>query len=82
MMRRAAWLLWVAVTLGLALRWRCLGKHDAERDPATGGYRCRRRWCPKVGADLDEMGLLDGAYLRPVRTTYARENGAITRSAQ
>jgi hypothetical protein len=45
---------------------------------ALGGFRCAV--CGLAGADLGAMGF-DG-YVQPVRLTYVRERGEITRSSR
>jgi hypothetical protein len=59
-------------------RLRCFWRqrHDPLRQ-FLGGFRCAV--CGVVGADLGAMGF-DG-YVAPVRRTYSRERGEITRSS-
>jgi hypothetical protein len=45
---------------------------------ALGGFRCAV--CGLAGADLGAMGF-DG-YVAPMRLTYAREHGQLTRSSR
>ena len=58
---------------------RCMmrGHHSATRH-FMGGFRCRD--CGTVGADLAEMGFEDDGYVSPMRRTYSREHGAVTRT--
>ena len=59
-------------------RLRCFWRqrHDPIRH-FLGGFRCAI--CGVAGADLGDMGF-DG-YVGPLRMTYAREHGRMTRSA-
>lgn len=62
------------------LNWlRCYWRrqHDPMRH-FLGGFRCAV--CGVAGADLGAMGF-DG-YVGPMRLTYAREYGQITRSSR
>lgn len=57
---------------------RCLlTRHDPARHP-LGGQRCRR--CGAAFADLDDAGLIDGAYVGPLRRLYDRDAGTLTRT--
>jgi len=60
-------------------RLRCFWRrrHDPMRH-FLGGFRCAV--CGVAGADLGAMGF-DG-YVAPVRVTYSREHGEITRSSR
>ena len=55
--------------------WR--NQHDPMRQ-AVGGFRCAV--CGLAGADLGAMGF--EGYVRPMRLTYAREHGQLTRSSR
>jgi len=44
-----------------------------------GGFRCAV--CGLAGADLEAMGFAGNGYVGPMRLTYSRENGQITRSS-
>jgi len=62
------------------LSWlRCFWRrrHEPMRH-FLGGFRCAV--CGLVGADLGVMGF-DG-YVSPMRLTYSREHGQITRSSK
>ena len=52
-------------------------QHEPMRQ-ALGGFRCAV--CGLAAADLGAMGF-DG-YVQPVRLTYARERGEITRASR
>jgi hypothetical protein len=53
--------------------------HNPERFP-LGGFKCRD--CGQAGADLDEMGFVQGGYVLPVRRIFSREDGGtFTRTA-
>ena len=61
------------------LNWlRCYWRrqHEPMRH-FLGGFRCNL--CGVAGADLDSMGF-DG-YVGPMRVTYTREHGQLTRSS-
>jgi hypothetical protein len=60
-------------------RIRCLllGHHDARRY-SLGGFRCRR--CGYAGCDMADMGFPDSSYVHPLRRTFSREHGIITKS--
>jgi hypothetical protein len=63
------------------LAWlRCVVRqhHRPSRHP-LGGFRCVE--CGAVGADLEEMGFRGSGWVGPMRRTYSREHGEITRSA-
>ena len=64
-MKRLALAVAAVLTLGLAWRYRCLGRHRVQRHP-LGGYRCID--CSRVFTDLVEAGVMDGsAYVDPLR---------------
>ena len=74
-MRRLLLFLASILTLGLAWRFRCLGRHDPIRHP-LGGFRCAR--CGRAGADLEAMGWGAG-YVTPSRAVFGRgRNQGIT----
>jgi hypothetical protein len=60
-------------------RLRCFfrNQHNPVRHP-LGGFRCLE--CGHVGADLDEMGYVDGGYVMPVRRVFSRQRGEFTRT--
>jgi hypothetical protein len=53
------------------VRCRLGGQHNPFRVPM--GLRCYD--CKSALEDLDEAGILDGAYVSPVRRLYSREHG-------
>jgi hypothetical protein len=61
-------------------RGRCFvtRRHDVERQP-LGGLRCKT--CGVAFADLDDAGLIDGAYVGPLRRIYNRGEGTVTRTS-
>jgi hypothetical protein len=61
------------------LKWlRCFWRrqHEPMRH-ILGGFRCAL--CGAAGADLSEMGY--HGYVAPMRVTYVREHGQLTRSS-
>lgn len=50
------------------------GHHDPGRH-FLGGYWCRA--CGLTGADLDDMGTMDGGSVTKVRRVYSRDNGGM-----
>ena len=60
-------------------RLRCFfrNQHNPVRHP-LGGFRCLE--CGHVGADLEEMGYVDGGYVMPVRRVFSRTRGEFTRT--
>jgi hypothetical protein len=60
-------------------RLRCFfrNQHNPVRHP-LGGFRCLE--CGQVGADLEEMGYVDGGYVMPVRRVFSRTRGEFTRT--
>jgi hypothetical protein len=63
------------------LNWlRCFWRrqHEPMRH-FLGGFRCAV--CGLAGADLEAMGFDGNGYVGPMRLTYSRENGQITRSS-
>jgi hypothetical protein len=63
------------------LSWlRCFWRrqHEPMRH-FLGGFRCAV--CGLAGADLEAMGFAGNGYVGPMRLTYSRENGQITRSS-
>lgn len=65
----AAGLTALAVTYHARIRCWLREWHNAVRHP-LGGWRCAD--CRVAGADLDEMGFVDGGYVDPIRRTYGR----------
>jgi hypothetical protein len=61
-------------------RGRCFvtRRHDVERYP-LGGLRCKT--CGAAFADLDDAGLIDGAYVPCNRRLFSREHMAVTRTS-
>lgn len=63
------------------LAWlRCIvrQRHRPRRHP-LGGFVCVE--CGAVGADLEEMGFPGSGWVQPLRRTYRREHGEITRAS-
>jgi hypothetical protein len=60
-------------------RLRCFfrSQHNPVRHP-LGGFKCLE--CGHVGADLEEMGYVDGGYVLPVRRVFSRTRGEFTRT--
>ena len=61
------------------LRCYVRGCHEPQRHP-LGGFTCAT--CKVAGASLDEMGFEACGYVSPVRKTYSREDGGVTRTSQ
>lgn len=63
------------------LAWlRCLVRqhHRPKRHP-LGGFRCMD--CGTAGADLEEMGFTGSGWVAPMRRTFDRAHGEVTRAA-
>jgi hypothetical protein len=58
-------------------RFRCLirRRHQPRRHP-LGGFRCID--CGAAGADLEDMGFSDSAWVTPVRRTFDRPSAEVT----
>jgi hypothetical protein len=61
--------------------FRCVVRqhHQPRRHP-LGGFRCVE--CGAAGADLEEMGFPNSGWVAPMRRTYDRTHGEITRLAR
>ena len=78
MTRRVLFALAVLLTGGLALYFRCLGKHELQRH-WTGAQRCVK--CGRGFTDLTEARLMDGSsHVSPLRRTFDREHLSVTQS--
>lgn len=63
------------------LAWlRCLWRrrHNPVRHP-LGGFRCAD--CGAPGADLEAMGFEGSSRVPPLRRTFDRQNGVLTRAS-
>ena len=58
-MRHALFSVACVLTLGLAWKFRCLGRHDPYKPYPLSVSRCRR--CEQALSDLAEAGLVDGS---------------------
>ena len=52
-------------------------RHEPRRHP-LGGFRCVD--CGAVGADLEEMGFRESGWVAPMRRTFDRKHGELTRT--
>jgi len=51
--------------------------HNPVRHP-LGGFKCAD--CGEAGADLEQMGFVDGGYVMPIRRVFSRNHGEFTRT--
>src|SRR6185369_4235564 len=51
--------------------------HNPVRHP-LGGFKCSD--CGEAGADLEQMGFVDGGYVMPIRRVFSRDRGEFTRT--
>jgi hypothetical protein len=51
--------------------------HNPVRHP-LGGFKCAD--CGEAGADLEQMGFVDGGYVMPIRRVFSRDRGEFTRT--
>lgn len=62
-------------------RLRCiLRQHHQPRRQPMGGFRCAE--CGAAGADLEEMGFAESAWVAPMRRSFDRPHREITLSAR
>ena len=77
-MRRVLFGLAVLLSGGLAVYFRCLGKHELRRH-WTGAQRCIR--CGRGFTDLCDARLMDGgAYVGHLRREFSRDHMEVTQS--